>query len=99
MRVAADCGRVQDRPLGGFVAIVGRGREFVFGREAVIDRDGEAAGSVRQGLAGRVMAVEIAHDPAPAVKEDQHRMGAVARGSVDAQRQVAGQRRNAAVLD
>ena len=72
-RVDAERGAVCRNPFGRGDAVLDRGREFVLGRQAVIDRDDRAAGGIGQMAAHRVVAFEIADDPAAAVEKDQRR--------------------------
>ena len=73
VRIDAKFGRMRLDPLHRRKRIVERGGEFVFGREAIIDRDHAQTTLVRELAAQTVMGIEIAdHEPA-AVEIDQHR--------------------------
>ncbi len=76
-------------PGGRGEAILDRGREFVLGRQAVVDRDDGAAGGIGEMAAERVVRFDIADDPAAAVEIDQHRQVRRRRGAgaaIEAQR-------------
>ena len=68
-------------------AILDPGREFVLGREAVIDRDDDASRAGAQIAAHAVMRVEAAQHKAAAVKEHQQRKRARAVRRIDAEAQ------------
>ena len=86
-------------PGSGGVAVVGRGRVLVLGREPVVDRyDDRVAEFGEQLLTGAVVRVDVAEHPAASV-EIHHDWQVVALGRVDANRDVAGGTGNRAVLD
>ena len=75
-RVGAELGRAGVGVAEGGERVVDRGREAVLGGEAVVH--GEHARARRRGqqARGRVVRVEVAHDPPAAVEEDQQADGA-----------------------
>ena len=82
-RVAAELGRMGDRPLQGGQGVVDRGGELVLGGEAVVDAHDDHAGLIGQYPALVVVGVEVAHDEAAAVEEDRDAERGVVRGGVD----------------
>ena len=68
-------------PAEGGDGVVDRGRERMFRREPVIDREDVHVGVAAEAPAQAVMGVEIAHDEAAAVIVDQQRPRAVPVGA------------------
>ena len=60
-------------PSGGGEAVVDSRREFVLGRQAVIDRNDRAACGVGEVTAQAVIAIKVADNPAAAMKIDEDR--------------------------
>lgn len=71
---------------GSKVAVLGTGREAVLRRKAIVHRHHRVAGQPRHVSADLVIGVDIAGDPAAAVKEQQHRKRSLGVGCKDAHR-------------
>ncbi len=97
--VDAKAGGVLGHPHRGGVGVFHRRREFMFRREAVIDRDNRAAGGLGQGAAQAVVGIETADDKAAAVKEHEAGLMGRERVFVDAHGQIAVRSGNGAVAD
>ena len=69
--VDAEIGRVARGPKGCRVRVLGRGRELVLGRQPVVDRHHHASRAVGDRATRRVVGVETADDPTPAVEVDE----------------------------
>src|SRR5579875_2803150 len=91
--------RVLRHPLRRRIAIFRRGREFVFGREPVIDGDHDATRSICQAAADAIVCVQVADHPAAAMKKDQRRERPIALRRVDATGYLTRRAGNGAVLD
>jgi hypothetical protein len=68
-------------------------------RQAIIHRNHQAPGQIRQTTAKRVLRVKIANLPAPGVKKDQYREGAATFWSIDPDRDFSRWTRDQTVLD
>ena len=98
-RVRAQFGGAGGGPDGGGVAVLVGGGEAVFGREAVVHGDEDAARAGGQLAAGHVRRVEVADDPAAAVEPDEQGQALGLDGAVDAHGDVARGAGDGAVLD
>ena len=85
-RIDAERSAVVGDPSRRGEAIIDRRGEFVFRAHAVIDRDNSAFRAVREMAAHRLVALDIANDPAAAMKEHEHGQDAGRHGTVEPRR-------------